>query len=74
MRYILLVPIDSSLTVAAAKEACEEFGCSAIQQGTPGHIDTVCYAVSNNIEHLINMAFVCDIHGDIIEVKSTTKV
>jgi len=68
MRYILLTPLEPTLNIDEAIEASAEFGCSAVLMGD------VIYAQADNIEHLINMAFVCDIHGDIIEVKSTTKV
>jgi len=68
MRYILLTVLESTLTLEEAQEACAEFGCSA------KNIDGFIFAVADNIEHLINMAFVCDLHGEIIEVKSTTKV
>jgi len=68
MRYILLTPVDYTLTHDEAQEALEEFGCSAKK------VEGATFAISDNIEHLLNMAFVCGIAGDIIEVKSTTKV
>jgi len=68
MRYILLTPLEPTLTTEEAIEALQEFALDLVKIGNQ------LFSSSNNIEHLINMAYQCDLHGEIIEVKSTTKV
>jgi hypothetical protein len=67
-KYILMTPLESTLTVEETIEALEEFALEYMP------IDGRHHATSSDIDKIINMAFQCDIHGEIIEVKSTTYI
>ena len=67
-KYILMTALEDTLTTDEAIEALEEFALDYTS------IDGRHYATSSDITKIINMAYQCDIHGDIIEVKSTTHI
>lgn len=67
-KFILLTALETTLTREEAVEALSEFALDYM------YINGSHHATSTDINLLINMAYQCDIHGDIIEVKSTTHI